>query len=152
MQFLKQNNKRVAGKAPTASTGKTIESNMLANEIMATDKNIIVIGGGDTGSDCVCTSNGHKAESVTQFELLPKPPESRTPFMRWPTYPMLLKTTTSHEEGGNRHWAIVTKAFLGDVNGKLKAVKVVDVEWTGSNDGKPTRFVEIPGTERDLPC
>jgi glutamate synthase (NADPH/NADH) small chain len=65
---------------------------------------------------------------------------------------MLLKTTTSHEEGANRHWAIVTKAFIGDDNGKLKAVKVVDVEWTVSNDGKPTRFVEIPGTERDLPC
>jgi len=152
MQFLKQNNKRVVGKPTTTSSGNIIESNMLANEIMATDKNVIVIGGGDTGSDCVGTSNRHKAKSVTQFELLPKPPESRTPFMPWPTYPMLLKTTTSHEEGANRHWAIVTKAFIGDDNGKLKAVKVVDVEWTVSNDGKPTRFVEISGTERDLPC
>ena len=65
-----------------------------------------MIGGGDTGSDCVGTSNRHKATSVTQFELLPKPPDSRTPFMPWPTYPMILKTTSSHEEGAKRHWAI----------------------------------------------
>ncbi|RTL54897.1 MAG: glutamate synthase small subunit [Sphingobacteriales bacterium] len=152
MQFLKQNNKRVAGKKPTADENFCIESNMLSHELMATSKNVVIIGGGDTGSDCVGTSNRHKAKSVTQFELLPKPPESRTPYMPWPTYPMVLKTTTSHEEGADRKWAIATKAFLGDENGNLKAIKVVDLEWTITNDGKPARFIEKEGSERDMPC
>lgn len=152
MQFLKQNNKRVAGKKPTVDENFCIESNMLSHELMATSKNVVIIGGGDTGSDCVGTSNRHKAKSVTQFELLPKPPESRTPYMPWPTYPMVLKTTTSHEEGADRKWAIATKAFLGDENGNLKAIKVVDLEWTITNDGKPARFIEKEGSERDMPC
>ncbi|NIM36645.1 MAG: glutamate synthase small subunit [Hydrotalea flava] len=152
MQFLKQNNKRVAGKKPTVDENFCIESNMLSHELMATSKNVVIIGGGDTGSDCVGTSNRHKAKSVTQFELLPKPPESRTPYMPWPTYPMVLKTTSSHEEGADRKWAIATKAFLGDENGNLKAIKVVDLEWTITNDGKPARFIEKEGSERDMPC
>ncbi|WP_288097329.1 glutamate synthase subunit beta [Hydrotalea sp.] len=152
MQFLKQNNKRVAGKKPTVDENFCIESNMLSHELMATSKNVVIIGGGDTGSDCVGTSNRHKAKSVTQFELLPKPPESRTPYMPWPTYPMVLKTTTSHEEGADRKWAIATKAFLGDENGNLTAIKVVDLEWTITNDGKPARFIEKEGSERDMPC
>lgn len=152
MQFLKQNNKRVAGKKPTVDENFCIESNMLSHELMATSKNVVIIGGGDTGSDCVGTSNRHKAKSVTQFELLPKPPESRTPYMPWPTYPMVLKTTSSHEEGADRKWAIATKAFLGDENGNLTAIKVVDLEWTITNDGKPARFIEKEGSERDMPC
>jgi glutamate synthase (NADPH) small chain len=94
MQFLKQQNKRVASKDPLANA--SIESNIYTDEIFATNKNVVVIGGGDTGSDCVGTSNRHGAKSVTQFELLPKPPEGRTQLMPWPTYPMLLKTTSSH--------------------------------------------------------
>ena len=152
MQFLKQNNKRVIGKKTTADENFYVESNMLGHELTATGKNVIVIGGGDTGSDCVGTSNRHKAKSVTQFELLPKPPESRTPYMPWPTYPMLLKTTTSHEEGADRKWAIATKSFIGDENGKLKAIKVVDLEWAVTNDEKPARFIEKEGSERELPC
>ncbi len=89
MDFLKQNNKRVTGKDPFANAN--IESNILAEAVLATGKNVVVIGGGDTGSDCVGTSNRHGAKSVTQFELMPKPPGDRTPFMPWPTYPMLLK-------------------------------------------------------------
>jgi glutamate synthase (NADPH) small chain len=150
MQFLKQQNKRVAGKDPLANA--KIESNILAEELSAEGKNVIVIGGGDTGSDCVGTSNRHGAKSITQFELMPKPPESRTPFMPWPSYPMLLKTSTSHEEGAHRHWAIATKEFIGDGNGNLKALKVVDLEWKITAEGKPAQFVEVPGSERDMPC
>lgn len=149
MDFLKQNNKRVAGKDFLANAG--IESNMLNKEVSATDKNVVVIGGGDTGSDCVGTSNRHGAKSVTQFELLPKPPAERNDYMPWPSYPMLLKTTTSHEEGCERKWAVATKEFIGDGNGNLKALKVVDLEWKVVN-GRPASFVEVPGSEREMPC
>jgi glutamate synthase (NADPH/NADH) small chain len=150
MQFLKQNNKRVAGKDLFANA--TIESNILPNELLATGKNVVVIGGGDTGSDCVGTSNRQAAKSVTQFELLPKPPESRTAYMPWPTYPMVLKTTTSHEEGVERKWAIATKEFIGDESGNLKALKIVDLEWKIAEDGRPAQFLEIAGSEREIPC
>ncbi len=140
MEFLKQQNKRVGG--------RKIE----VEELVATGKNVVVIGGGDTGSDCVGTSNRHKASSVTQFELMPKPPEGRTAYMPWPTYPMTLKTTSSHEEGATRHWAISTKAFLGDENGNLKALRVVDLEWKTPEGGGPASFAEKAGTEREIPC
>ncbi len=149
MDFLKQNNKKVAGKDYLANAG--IESNILNEEVSAVRKNVVVIGGGDTGSDCVGTSNRQGAASVTQFELLPKPPEDRTPFMPWPTYPMVLKTTSSHEEGADRHWAIATKEFIGDGNGNLKALKIVDLEWK-IVEGRPANFVERPGSEREIPC
>jgi glutamate synthase (NADPH) small chain len=149
MDFLKQNNKKIAGKEPFANAD--IESNVLAEEVRAAGKNVVVIGGGDTGSDCVGTSNRHGAASVTQFELLPKPPAERNDFMPWPTYPMLLKTTSSHEEGASRQWAVATKEFIGDEDGKLKAVKVVDLEWK-IVDGRPAQFVEVPGSEKELPC
>lgn len=149
MDFLKQNNKRVAGKDVLANAD--IESNILNEEVKATGKNVVVIGGGDTGSDCVGTSNRHGAVSVTQFELMPKPPEDRTPFMPWPTYPMVLKTTSSHEEGANRHWAVATKEFIGDENGKLKGLKIVDLEWK-IVDGRPAQFVEVAGSEKEIPC
>jgi glutamate synthase (NADPH/NADH) small chain len=119
---------------------------------LAKGKNVVVIGGGDTGSDCVGTSNRQGAKSVTQFELLPKPPKDRTQFMPWPTYPMILKTSSSHEEGVAREWAIATKEFIGDENGNLKALKIVDLEWKVTEDGKPAQFVEIAGSEREIPC
>ncbi|CAN5737741.1 glutamate synthase subunit beta [soil metagenome] len=150
MEFLKQQNKRVAGKDPL--TNAAIESNINAEELKATSKNVVVIGGGDTGSDCVGTSNRHGAISVTQFELLPKPSPARTPFMPWPTYPMTLKVTSSHEEGAERHWAIATKAFVGDDNGNLKALRIVDLEWKTTDDGRPANFVEREGSEREIPC
>jgi glutamate synthase (NADPH/NADH) small chain len=149
MDFLKQNNKRVAQK--DLFSNAQIESNTLSEEVMATGKNVVVIGGGDTGSDCVGTSNRHGAISVTQFELLPKPPSDRTTFMPWPTYPMLLKTTTSHEEGCERQWAVATKEFVGDEKGNLKALKIVDLEWK-IVDGKAAQFVEMPNSEREIPC
>lgn len=140
MEFLKQQNKRV-GKRPVDT-----------EDILAKGKNVVVIGGGDTGSDCVGTSNRQGAVSVTQFELLSKPPETRTAAMPWPTYPMLLKTTSSHEEGANRHWSIATKAFIGDEKGNLKALKVVDLAWKTPEAGGPARFEEIAGSEREIPC
>lgn len=150
MPFLKQQNKRNAGKNPLGNAAT--ESNMHAEAIYANDKHIVVIGGGDTGSDCVGTSNRQGAKSVTQFELLPQPPLSRNQSMPWPSYPMLLKTTSSHEEGVERHWAVATKAFIGDENDQLKAVKIVSLKWTQATDGKPSSFEEISGSEREIPC
>ncbi len=150
MDFLKQNNKRVAGLDFLAH--KDIESNILDEELLATGKNVVVIGGGDTGSDCVGTSNRHGAASVTQFELMPIPPKERTDLMPWPTYPMLLKTTSSHEEGAKRHWSIATKEFVGDENGNLKALKIVDLAWTPAKPGQPARFTEVAGSEKEIPC
>lgn len=140
MDFLKQQNKRVSDRP------------MSGVALRATDKRVIVIGGGDTGSDCVGTSNRQGALSVNQFELLPVPPQERTPNMPWPTYPMVLKTSSSHEEGCDRHWAILTKAFIGDESGKLRALRVVDIEWKSSAEGRPAHFEEIAGSEREMPC
>jgi glutamate synthase (NADPH/NADH) small chain len=149
MHFLKQQNKLVAGGDPLAKIN--IESNVLDHLLSAKDKHVVVIGGGDTGSDCVGTSNRQGAASITQFELMPKPPESRTSIMPWPTYPMVLKTTTSHEEGCERQWAVATKEFIGDENGNLKALKTVELEWK-SEDGRPSKFTERAGSEKIIPC
>ena len=140
MNFLKQQNKRVSNKK------------VKEEDILASGKNVLVIGGGDTGSDCVGTSNRQRALSVTQFELMPMPPKERTPHMPWPTYPMTLKTTSSHEEGAKRHWAITTKEFMGDENGNLKAVKIADLEWKFSEDDRPAHFAEVKGSQREIPC
>jgi glutamate synthase (NADPH/NADH) small chain len=140
MDFLKQQNKRVSNLP------------VQGEDIIATGKNVVVIGGGDTGSDCVGTSNRQNARSVTQFELLPKPPEARTAYMPWPTYPMTLKTSSSHEEGADRHWAVATKEFIGDEKGHLKALKIVTLEWKLTDEGRAANFVEVPGSEREIPC
>jgi glutamate synthase (NADPH/NADH) small chain len=140
MDFLKQQNKRISN----LDTG--------GEDIWARNKNVVVIGGGDTGSDCVGTSNRHGAKSVTQFELLPKPPENRTNYMPWPTYPMILKTSSSHEEGVERHWAVATKEFIGDGKGNLKALKIVTLEWKMTEEGRAAQFVEVAGSEREIPC
>jgi glutamate synthase (NADPH/NADH) small chain len=139
MDFLKQQNKRVSSK------------HVNEEDIFAAGKNVVVIGGGDTGSDCVGTSNRHSAKAITQFELLPKPAAERTEYMPWPTYPMTLKITSSHEEGTERHWAVSTNEFIGDEAGNLKALKVVDLEWK-IVDGRPAQFVEVPHSEREIPC
>lgn len=140
MDFLKQQNKTVS------NIGFTGE------RILATEKDVIVIGGGDTGSDCVGTSNRQHANSVKQFELMVQPPAQRTENMPWPTYPMLLKTTSSHEEGCERFWGINTKAFLGDEHGKLRAILVSDVSWELDALGRPVKFNEVSGSEREMPC
>lgn len=135
MDFLTQQNQRVSGKK------------INKEEIWATHKNVIVIGGGDTGSDCVGTSNRHGAKSVTQIEILSKPPKDRNETMPWPNWPMILRTSTSHEEGCERQWSIVTKEFIGDENGNLRALKIVDIEWESK-----TSFKEVKGSEKEIPC
>ncbi len=150
MPFLKQQNKRNAGSDPLE--GAAVESNITVAHLSAAGKQVVVIGGGDTGSDCVGTSNRQGAIAITQLELMPKPPEQRTVYMPWPTYPMTLKTSSSHEEGVLREWAVATKAFLGDEAGNLRALQVVKLAWSSSADGRPAGFEEVPGSEQEIPC
>jgi glutamate synthase (NADPH/NADH) small chain len=129
LEFLIPQNKEVAG------DGK--------NPISAKGKHVVVIGGGDTGSDCVGTSNRHGALSVTQLEVMPRPPEKENKSLVWPNWPMKMRTSSSHEEGAQRDWSIVTKEFIGS-NGKVEKLRVVRVEW---KDGKMN---EIAGSEFEL--
>jgi glutamate synthase (NADPH/NADH) small chain len=115
--------------------------------ITAFGKRVLVIGGGDTGSDCVGTANRQGAGSVTQIEVLPKPPEHRPPEEPWPLWPKVLKTSSSHLEGGERLWSINTKAFIGEA-GKISAVKACRVDWA-EKDGRP-HMTEIPGTDFEI--
>ena len=119
--------------------------------ISAENKNVIVIGGGDTGSDCIGTSNRHGATSVTNFEILNKPSKGRPAHQPWPYWPMKLKTTSSHEEGVDRFFSISTKAFIGDDDGNLKALKTIEVEWI-FKDGERPQLKEIEGTEKEWDC
>jgi glutamate synthase (NADPH/NADH) small chain len=137
MDFLTQQNRTVAGDEGVQT-------------ILATGKDVIVIGGGDTGSDCIGTSNRQGARSVTNFELLPKPPEDRPPGQPWPYWPARLRTSTSHEEGVERHWSILTKAFKGS-GGKVESLVTVNVEFEPPANGGPPSMKEIPGTEKEWP-
>ncbi len=140
MDFLKQQNKRVS------------DIGFNAENILATGKDVIVIGGGDTGSDCVGTSNRQGAKSIKQFEVMMQPPAQRTQHMPWPSYPMVMKTTSSHEEGCDRYWGINTKEFLGDENGNLRAIRVTDVSWELDVMNRPIKFNEVAGSEREIEC
>ena len=141
MQFLKQNNQKVSG-IPFD-----------AENIDAKGKKVLVIGGGDTGSDCIGTSNRQGAVLVNQIEIMPIPPSARDESMPWPMFPMILKTTTSHEEGCERRWAVNAKEFLKDENGNLKGVKLAEIEWTKDPVTKRyTAFTEKPGTEFVIDC
>lgn len=140
MDFLKQQNKTVS------------HISFQDEKILATGKDVIVIGGGDTGSDCVGTSNRQHANIVKQFEVMTQPPAERNSNMPWPTYPMVLKTTSSHEEGCERFWGINTKAFLGDDRGELRAILVTDVSWEEDAFGRPVKLNEVEGSEREIPC
>jgi len=130
MEFLPQQNKRNAG-------------DEVSGQLRADGKHVIVIGGGDTGSDCVGTSNRHGAVSVTQFELMPQPPVEENRPMTWPYWPIKLRTSSSHEEGCEREFAISTKEFLGE-NGRVTGLKTVRVEWKGG------KMVEVAGSEQTL--
>ena len=147
MEFLSQQNKRNANR-PVQVDHQGVPYG--DGDVWATGKNVVVIGGGDTGSDCVGTSNRHGATSVTQIELMPMPPKERAANTPWPNWPMMLRTSTSHEEGCERQWSINTKAFIGDENGNLKALRLVDLTW--QNEGGKMQMVELPGSERDVPC
>jgi glutamate synthase (NADPH/NADH) small chain len=132
MQFLPQQNRRCAG-------GEVPQS----EAILATGKRVVIIGGGDTGADCLGTSHRQKARSVHQFELLPKPPDERAPSTPWPLWPMQLRTESSHEEGGIREWSVATAKFTGDEHGNVKHLHAVRI-------GPPPKFEPIPGTEFTL--
>ncbi len=132
LEFLIPQNKEVAG------DGK--------NPIRADGTHVVVIGGGDTGSDCVGTSNRHGAASITQFEVMPKPPVEENKALTWPYWPLKLRTSSSHDEGCTRDFAVSTKELIGDGNGNVKALKAVRVEW---KDGK---MVEVAGSEFEIPA
>jgi glutamate synthase (NADPH/NADH) small chain len=134
MDFLPQQNKVVAG-------------DKVPDQILATGKNVVILGGGDTGSDCLGTSNRQGAKSVYQFELLPQPPDVRTEDVApWPYWPMILRTSSSHEEGVARDWSINTKSFSGDAAGNVKKLHGVRLEWVKGENGRPT-MREIPGSD-----
>ncbi|MCC5813203.1 MAG: glutamate synthase subunit beta [Leptospira sp.] len=133
MDFLTRNNRLVDGKE-------------IPDKIMATDKHVIVIGGGDTGSDCVGTSNRHGAKSIKQLEIFPAPPEERDASTPWPLYPKIYRTSSSHEEGVERKWAVNTMKFVGNEKGEVKSIVGSEVEF---KDGRP---VPVPGTEFEWPA
>src|SRR5206468_11791657 len=124
MEFLKQQNKRIAGKNPLGDA--STESNLINEDLSAKGKHVVVIGGGDTGSDCVGTSNRHGAVSVTQFEVMPQPPEEENRPMTWPYWPIKLRTSSSHEEGCESEFAISTKESICE-NGKATGLTTVRV-------------------------
>jgi glutamate synthase (NADPH/NADH) small chain len=137
MDYLTEQNRRVSGLLPEGPA--TID---------AAGKRVLVIGGGDTGSDCIGTANRQGAESITQITWGPRPPLARSPENPWPEWPMTLSVTASHEEGCERDWSILSKAFLADEEGKLRALEIVKVEW---EDGRRS-YREIPGSREELPC
>ena len=124
----------------------------LATQILAKDKHVIVIGGGDTGSDCVGTSNRHAAKSVTQFELLPQPPASENKALVWPYWPLRLRSSSSHEEGCERDWAVTTKLFRDDGKGNVKSLVAARVQWQKDPVTGQSKMVEVPGSEFELPA
>ncbi len=136
MEFLTQQNKVVRG--------IQIPDN---ERILATNKNVVIIGGGDTGSDCVGTSKRQGASNIRQIEILPKPPKDRTPDNPWPYWANVLKTSSSHEEGCERHWSLATKRFIGE-NGHVKQIEIVEVTWVNENGGM--KMVEKPNSNKIL--
>ena len=139
MDFLKLQNEVVDGIKKTSE------------DLNAKNKDVIVIGGGDTGSDCIGTSNRQEAKSVTNFEIMPKPSKERSEENPWPYWPFKLKTTSSHEEGIHREWSILTKEFVGDKMGNVKSLKTVEVEWI-KKEGQRPQLKEINGSEKLWPC
>ena len=139
MDFLKLQNEVVDGIKKTSE------------DLNAKNKDVIVIGGGDTGSDCIGTSNRQEAKSVTNFEIMSKPSKERSEENPWPYWPFKLKTTSSHEEGIHREWSILTKEFVGDKMGNVKSLKTVEVEWI-KKEGQRPQLKEIDGSEKLWPC
>ncbi|MDC0960137.1 glutamate synthase subunit beta, partial [Flavobacteriaceae bacterium] len=139
MDFLPHNNKAVDGQLEREA------------QYLATDRDVIVIGGGDTGSDCIGTSNRQGAKSVTNFEIMPKPADGRTEENPWPYWPFKLKTSSSHEEGSHREWSILTKEFVGDADGNVVGLKTVQVRWKKVPGDRP-QLIEKEGSEKEWPC
>jgi glutamate synthase (NADPH) small chain len=141
MEYLEQCNRRNAGFRIDEVT-----------EINPKGKNVLVIGGGDTGSDCVGNSARLGASQITQIELLSKPPADRTSINPWPLWPMILRTSSSHEEGVEREWALLSKEFISDEKSNVKNLKVIGVEWKQDPNSGQHKMVEIPGSEKLIPC
>ncbi len=137
MQYLPPANRRAVGEDP---------SDLPFADVSAEGKDVVVIGGGDTGADCLGTALRQGARSVTQLEIMPRPPEERPDAQPWPTYPMVYRVSSAHEEGGERLYAVSTQAFLGDEEGRVRALRLVEVELV---DG---RFTPVEGSERELPA
>jgi glutamate synthase (NADPH/NADH) small chain len=114
--------------------------------ISAAGKHVVIIGGGDTGADCLGTSHRHGAASVTQLEIMPRPPKSRAANQPWPTYPMIYRIASAHEEGGERVYAVSTEEFVGDAEGRVRALRLTEVASEGG------RFAPVPGSRREIPC
>jgi len=140
MDFLRTNSRRVQG--------DDIPEDVF---ISAAGKRVLVIGGGDTGSDCIGTSNRHGAKSVTQIEILPRPPEKEDKEITWPDWPNKMRTSSSQEEGCERMWEIATKAFLGDGQGNVRAAQCIKVEWSKDDKGRWS-MSEVAGSEFEIPC
>jgi glutamate synthase (NADPH/NADH) small chain len=138
MEFLTQQNQKVAGDS-------------LKDQLLATGKNVVVLGGGDTGSDCLGTSHRQGAKQVTQFELMPEPPETVDKGLVWPDWPLKMRTSSSQEEGGERDFGILTKRLSGDAQGNVTTLHAVRVKWQAGADGRQT-MVEIPGSEFEIPA
>ena len=141
MEFLTQQNKRVAGDDELRAAPR--------GSLLATGKHVVVLGGGDTGSDCVGTSNRQGALSVTQLEIMPKPPEKEDKALTWPDWPMKLRTSSSHQEGVERDWAVLAKRVLGDGE-KVTGLECVRVEWVAT--GSVRQMQEIAGSEFTIPA
>jgi len=135
----------------TQQTKALFNTKYNGEQISAKGKDVIVIGGGDTGSDCVGVSNRQGARSVTNFEIMPKPPNYRSKTTPWPFWPLQLRTSSSHEEGCDRNWLVNTKEFLSNRKGELIALKTINVEWKRKSGKKP-KLMEIKGTEKIWPC
>ena len=118
----------------------------MEGQVTAEGKHVVIIGGGDTGADCLGTSTRQQAASITQLEIMPEPPGTRPEGQPWPTYPMTFRVSSAHEEAGERVYAVSTKAFLGDEDGHVRALELVDVVL---EDGRPT---EVEGSEREIPA
>lgn len=129
---------------------QVISGEIQENPINANGKHVLVIGGGDTGSDCIGTSNRHGAASITQLELLPKPPQRRPTLNPWPEWPMTLRTSSSHDEGADRMWSILTKEFTKNEVGEVTGLKIVEIEW--KEEKGRMQFFEIQGSEKVIPC
>ncbi|HEX4026184.1 MAG TPA: glutamate synthase subunit beta [Rhizomicrobium sp.] len=140
MDFLTQQNKRVAGDPESRAAPE--------GTISAKGKHVVVIGGGDTGSDCIGTSNRHGAVSITQFEILPQPPEKENKMLVWPDWPLKLRTSSSQQEGCERDWSVQTRRAIGE-DGKITALECVRVDWQ-LGDGSQMKLVEVPGSEFTL--
>ncbi|MDA3874816.1 MAG: glutamate synthase subunit beta [Kiritimatiellae bacterium] len=144
MEFLPQSNSRVEG-------DDVMAKGVWQKEILATGKDVIVIGGGDTGSDCIGTSIRQGATSVENFELMPMPPVGRPENQPWPFWPMKFRTSSSHEEGCERHYSVLTNRFLGE-DGKLTGLETINIEMGTPEGGGRPQLKEIEGTERIWPC